>query len=345
LSTLGSQVTSFSIQRKPRPETTKVVLSSPIPLDTAYDLLVCWVAGRERRGWLIDSLGMKPSRSYHVWNDSGTRRITPLAGDLAVVAVFTHSETMQVTDVQVEAINAPTGRVTQGATVTPQAVVRNNGTQTASFPVRFRIGSVYLDSVSVTLPVGAVAPVSFSPWTATHIGMFPVTCTTCLPRDAVPMNNWRTDSVVVAPPDTGAFSIELIWKDGRADLDLYLILPTRQGTADTVWWKRRQAQGCMLDVDDREGYGPEKISGPVSLAMPESAKVGVHYFGPSDGVSTQAKVLFYRNRILVGQKGWYALSSGNWWNVGFPNLRAGTPGFLAKRSVLKTVKNLSILMK
>jgi len=343
LADLGSLVRTFTFMTGAEGETA-VASFSPLPTaDTTHDLAVCWTSRRMRRTWPIDdTASWSPPRSYRVWDDSG-RIIAPLAGDLAVVGVFTLSETVQMRDVEVSTIVAPLGRLTQGTAVAPRATVRNNGSDTASFPVLFRIGTSYVDSVNVSgLAPGTAALVSFSAWTATPLGMHAVRCSTALHGDVVPTNDLRVDSVVIAPPDTGSFSVKLIWKDGRADLDLYLIFPTQQGTADTVCWNRRQAEGCMLDVDDQEGYGPEVISGPVSLAMPESAKIGVHYFGPADGASTQAKVLFYRNRALVGEKGWYALSPGNWWNVAFANLRTGAPGFPAKRSVLKNVKGLKL---
>jgi hypothetical protein len=316
LSTSGTLLKEFTFQTGAKGTTTAVVFNPPLATDPERDFLVCWASQRMARGWPTDTTSSwTPPRSYRLhgiekpWGEP-----EPLAGDLAVVAVFTSIETV---DVQVDAINAPTGQVLLGTTMTPQAVVRNNGTQPADFPVRLRIGAAYMDSVLVSnLGPGSATSVSFSPWTATQAGTFQVRCTTCLPGDLVSTNNLRVDSVVVVPPDTGGFSIELIWKDGRADLDLYLVLPNRQGTADTVCWKKRQAQGCMLDVDDTQGYGPEKIRGPIGAMMPDTAKVGVHYYGPANGVSTQANVLFYRNRVLVDSTKWTVLSPGNWWNVG-----------------------------
>jgi hypothetical protein len=314
LSTIGTLAKEFSFQTRSQGEVTAVSFREPpLATDPERDFLVCWASRRMARAWpMDDTASWSPPRSYRIGKPWGEPE--PLAGDLAVVGVFTCSETV---DVQVDVINAPTGRVTQGVTVIPQAVVRNNGTQPVTFPVRFRIGTIYMDSVSVNglVPDSAVS-VSFSPWTATQAGTFQVRCTTSLSGDLVSTNNLRVDSVVVVPPDTGGFSIELIWKDGRADLDLYLVLPNRQGTADTVCWKKRQAQGCMLDVDDREGYGPEVISGPVSLATPDSAKVGVHYYGPASGESTQAQVTVSRKVNIKYVFDWCTLRPTEWWSVG-----------------------------
>jgi hypothetical protein len=335
----GTPLKRFAFQTGAPGETTSVTFNPPLATDPERDFLVCW-ASRVRRVWPIDSAASwNPPRSYRVRKDS-LPRMAPLGGDLAVIGVFAVSETV---DVQVDAINAPTGQVLQGTTVTPQAVVRNNGKHPATFPVRFRIGAAYMDSVRVSgLAPGSAYQVSFRPWIADQLGTFRDSCATYLPGDMVPANDLRVGSVEVVAPDTTGFGIELIWKDGRADLDLYLLLPRAPGDTivDTVGWFRRQARGCTLDVDDTYGYGPEKIRGPIGALMPDTAKVGVHYYGPPKGVSTQARIFFYRNRVKVDSTKWFALSPGNWSTVGFPDLRAGSPGFLAKPSVLKKVKGL-----
>jgi hypothetical protein len=342
LTDLGSIARSFVFLTGGQGETAVASFNRLPPADTAHDFAVCWTSRRMGRVWPIDdTASWSPPRSYRVWHDSG-RIVAPLAGDVAVVGVFTLSETVQMRDVEVGAIVAPLGRLTQGTAVAPRATVRNNGSDVASFPVLFRIGSSYADSVSVSgLAPGMSTIINFRDWAAATIGTFVVKCSTMLPADSVRKNDWKMDTVVVVPPDTGSFTIELRCTDGTADCDLYLLLPRTQGDTlvDTVAWFNRQARGCMLDVDDTKGYGPEKVQGPIGSAMPDSARVWVNYYGPSNGVQTKAKVLFYRDQTLVKETSWYALSYPNWWNVGPVNLRNGTPNFLTRRSVFKSIES------
>ncbi|MCX7733049.1 MAG: hypothetical protein N2248_07815, partial [candidate division WOR-3 bacterium] len=101
-------------------------------------------------------------------------------------------------DVAATEILSPTGSIPYGVAITPQAKVWNFGSGTQSFPVEFRIGSVYADTQSVTgLAPGESAIVSFDQWTPMAKGTYATSATTLLSGDEVPGNNTVTGSVDV----------------------------------------------------------------------------------------------------------------------------------------------------
>jgi len=116
--------------------------------------------------------------------------------------------TVRVTNVGVAAIVAPADTVDTGATVTPQARVKNYGTEAVSFPVRFRIGSFYSDSQNVSsLAPGDSALVSFTNWNAAQRGTHAVRCTTALSGDVVRANDTLAGLVTVRVRDVGVSGI------------------------------------------------------------------------------------------------------------------------------------------
>jgi hypothetical protein len=102
-------------------------------------------------------------------------------------------------DVGVVAILAPQGVLDSGTAVTPQAVVRNQGSVTESFFVRFEIGSFYADSQPANLAPGVTDTLDFLGWIASPLGLHVTSCSTMLAGDANPANNRLTDSVRVIP--------------------------------------------------------------------------------------------------------------------------------------------------
>jgi hypothetical protein len=131
------------------------------------------------------------------------------ATDLPVLIFAVGEPAAAVTqDVGVQSIVAPVGAVDSGATVTPQARVRNYGTSAASFPVKFRIGSSYADSQYVTsLAPDSSALVSFATWTAGPRGTHAARCTTSLAADQNHTNDTLSGSVTVQVKDIGIVSI------------------------------------------------------------------------------------------------------------------------------------------
>ena len=113
-------------------------------------------------------------------------------------------------------IVAPTGVVDSGAVFAPQAMVRNFGTDTISFPAIFKIGGTYTDTQQVTNLASLDSTlVTFANWTASPLGTFTTRCSTALAGDSNALNNKHSDSVkviirttdvgsvrFVAPPDT-----------------------------------------------------------------------------------------------------------------------------------------------
>jgi len=109
----------------------------------------------------------------------------------------------------------PNGIVDSGAVIAPQAMVRNVGTDTASFPAIFNVGT-YTDTQQVTnLASLDSVLVTFADWTASPVGTWVTRCSTALAGDSNAVNDKRSDSVHViirntdvgavrftAPPDT-----------------------------------------------------------------------------------------------------------------------------------------------
>jgi hypothetical protein len=120
----------------------------------------------------------------------------------------------------------------------------------------------------------------------------------------------------VISPDTGKFTFELRWDKKNTDLDLYLILHR-----DTVFWHKRSIGSIKLDVDDNDGYGPEKIVCPI--AADSSAVIGVHYYGPNSGPSTPGSVLVRKNNESLVTLGRCTLRPKDWWTVARIDLRTG----------------------
>ncbi len=114
---------------------------------------------------------------------------------------------VRVTDAAALTIAAPTGTVDSGAVITPQATVANRGNQSLSIPVTMRIGSLYSNTQSITVPAGGQSVVTFSPWTAQQRGNLAVRCSTALAGDQVASNNLVTGSVTVNVTDAGVVSV------------------------------------------------------------------------------------------------------------------------------------------
>ncbi|MBM3332006.1 T9SS type A sorting domain-containing protein [candidate division WOR-3 bacterium] len=113
-------------------------------------------------------------------------------------------------DVGVTRLIAPKGVVDSGAVFSPQAMVRNHGNTAASFPVIFRIGAAYAD----TMQISGLAPqdsqlVTFAYWHAGPGGVLTTRCSTALAIDTLASNDAATDSVqvIVRLYDVGAIRV------------------------------------------------------------------------------------------------------------------------------------------
>ncbi len=114
---------------------------------------------------------------------------------------------VRVVDVQTISILQPTGSFNPGDTITPQAVIRNNGNTNETFPVYFEITDGYSDNTVITLNQGVQTSVNFALWTANLSGTFTTKCTTKLAEDMVVSNDKQTGSVFVGFTDVGISTI------------------------------------------------------------------------------------------------------------------------------------------
>ncbi len=149
-------------------------------------------------GWTARPRGTSTVRCSLYLAGDGRRTNDTLSG----------SVTVRVVDAQAVRIVAPTGLVDTGAVITPQAWVRNNGTQPASFPVTMRIGTGYTNTQNVNnLGAGDSVAVNFANWIAGPRGVHSVRCSTALTGDLNPNNNLATGSVSVRALDVGVVAI------------------------------------------------------------------------------------------------------------------------------------------
>ncbi len=106
---------------------------------------------------------------------------------------------------------APTGVVDSGAVIAPQAMVRNFGTDTISFPAIFKIGTTYADTQHVTnLPSLDSTLVTFKNWTGSPLGTLVTRCSTALAGDSNATNDKHSDSVKVIIRTTDVGSVRFI---------------------------------------------------------------------------------------------------------------------------------------
>ncbi len=151
--------------------------------------------------------------THLAWNTTGVSPQTPETIPDYYVAVYARAKIPRPHDAGVSLIFAPTGTVDSGASVSPQARVKNYGMSAATFPVTFRIGT-YSNAKNVTnLAAGDSTTVTFDTWTATLRGVNVTRCSTGLSGDVNPANDTLRGSVTVrvrdvactqliAPPDT-----------------------------------------------------------------------------------------------------------------------------------------------
>jgi hypothetical protein len=131
------------------------------------------------------------------------------SNDKATGSVTVQALTHDVSCTKIIAPNAAfDGMIDSGTVVTPACSVANVGNQIETFTVRFKIGSAYDQTATVTsLAPGALAYVTFGNWTALPRGSLAVSCSTELTGDATPANDKQSGSVTVNVHDIGAVLI------------------------------------------------------------------------------------------------------------------------------------------
>ena len=120
---------------------------------------------------------------------------------------LSNSVTVQVKDVGVTAIEYPIGIIdSSSATIIPRAKVRNNGTNSATFNVTFKIGSIYTNTRSKIISAGNEDTVNFNSWIPVR-GTHSTRCSTYLVGDVVKTNDTLSNSVTVQVKDVGVTQI------------------------------------------------------------------------------------------------------------------------------------------
>jgi len=115
---------------------------------------------------------------------------------------------VRVLDAACTRLMAPRGVVDSGFTVAPSCSVYNAGTDTATYNVRMRIGTLYDQPVLVSNQApGEYRRVAFPNWTAQLVGTHIVRCSTELTSDFIQPNNRQLDSVIVRALDVGVEQI------------------------------------------------------------------------------------------------------------------------------------------
>ncbi|MEO0074115.1 MAG: hypothetical protein ABIK43_05610, partial [candidate division WOR-3 bacterium] len=148
-----------------------------------------------------------PDWTPHVVGTYPVRCSTGLAGDM-FAANDTWTEIAQVVrigkDVGCNAIIAPVGLVDSGVTIIPQCSTYNYGSQTVSYSVRLRIGSLYDETTFVAghLP-GNYRVCSLPAWRPATTGQFIVSCSTRLSGDRIPANDRALGEITVRTQDVG----------------------------------------------------------------------------------------------------------------------------------------------
>jgi hypothetical protein len=112
---------------------------------------------------------------------------------------------VQVRNVGVMMIQAPSGTVDSGVAVTPACSVSNHGTTAESYTVRMRIGSSATRTASVTSHApGVNLYLTFPDWTPLPRGSLTVRCSTELGGDMAPGDDRQTGNVFVRVRDARA---------------------------------------------------------------------------------------------------------------------------------------------
>jgi len=104
-------------------------------------------------------------------------------------------------DVAAVEILTPKGIVPYDSVITPKAVVYNPGIDTAQFATLLKIGTIYSESLSISLVPEAYDTLFFPSWSARPRGAYVVKCTTLYSRDVYPENDIKTTSVSVDSGD------------------------------------------------------------------------------------------------------------------------------------------------
>lgn len=119
---------------------------------------------------------------------------------------LSNSVTVRVKDVGVVSIDNPSGSFDSIGSVIPIATLKNYGTASETFNVKFRIGSVYAQTRAKTLNPGQQDTVGFPGWIPVR-GTYQIQCSTMLASDVMYSNDTTTNSVTVLVKNIGITQI------------------------------------------------------------------------------------------------------------------------------------------
>lgn len=159
--------------------------------------------------------------------------------------------TPYTTDVGVMTIIAPRTGADSGEAIIPQALVRNFGNTSATFPVHFKIGTLYDEVRSKTIPAGQEDTVNFPVWMGLERGYVPEMCFTELPGDMFTGNDTAAESLTVVRRDVACTGIlapagsvdsgdvitprALVWNNSDGPEDISAAFTIEGGYYDTAF--------------------------------------------------------------------------------------------------------------
>ena len=143
-------------------------------------------------------------------------------------------------------------------------------------------------------------------------------------------------NISLSPVITDAeFRFVLNWAEKPADLDIYLMVPAFESyAAQNVYYSNRgwfnQYPWAMLDIDRRQGFGPETVT--LQKLIPGKYLIFVHNYSRDAALTESGGVVqIYGRAGLLQTVTVPAVGEGNYWHVG--ELDGGT-GQLTIRNVI-----------
>jgi uncharacterized protein YfaP (DUF2135 family) len=188
--------------------------------------------------------------------------------------------------------NAVTGQAVSGATVSAGGL-----TTTTDSAGRYQLLGLNPGAVQVS----ASAP-----------GFITDTATVTIPSSGTANQTFALSQALAA----GQLRIVLTWGSSPRDLDAHLFVPAAAGATEIYYGARGNATAApfaVLDVDDRDGLGPETIT--ISRLSPGVSTYSVHNYSGESPISTSgARVQVIQGNSVV-QNFTVPAGSGTWWNV------------------------------
>lgn len=121
---------------------------------------------------------------------------------------YSYSATLRILhDIGIISLAGYTNNADSGAVITPQAMVKNYGQNSETFPIRFTIGDGYTNTQNLTLNPGDSNLVSFAACTLRIRNYNAVLCTTLLNSDERTTNNSLSDRIFVRVKDVAMLAI------------------------------------------------------------------------------------------------------------------------------------------